>query len=191
MIKLKKVQPSQDGFTLVEIAIVMVIIGLLIGGVLKGQAMVQNAKVKRVAKQADEIRAAVMGFYDKYGMYPGDENIDAIPPGTDGEGNANGQITGNEQYEVFRDLQLAGLISGDYNGTSDLPRHAFGGSLRLYWVDPGPGTAQHYIQFYNLPADVCLELDTKYDNSDYNSGSIIGSAAYNPGTTIANFYMLF
>ena len=191
MMKLKKAQTSQDGFTLVEIAIVMVIIGLLIGGVLKGQAMVQNAKVKRVAKQADEIRAAVMGFYDKYGMYPGDENIAAIPPGTDGEGNGSGQITGNEQYEVFRDLQLAGLISGVYNGTSDLPRHAFGDNVRLYWVDPGPGTAQHYIQFYNLPADVCLELDTKYDNSTWNSGSIVGSAAYTPGTTIANFYMLF
>jgi len=191
MMKLKKVQSSRDGFTLVEIAIVMVIIGLLIGGVLKGQAMVQNAKVKRVAKQADEIRAAVMAFYDKYGMYPGDENIAAIPPGIDGEGNGNGQIEGGEMYEVFRDLQLTGLISGVYNGTSDLPRHAFGDTVSLFWVDPGPGTAQHYIRFDNLPADVCLELDTKYDNSTWNTGSIAGSANYTPGTTIASFYMLF
>jgi prepilin-type N-terminal cleavage/methylation domain-containing protein len=189
--KLSKIKNSQAGFTMVEIAIVMVIIGLLIGGVLKGQAMIQNAKVKRVAKQADELRAAVMAFYDKYGMYPGDENIAAIPPGTDSEGNGSGQINGNEAYEVFRDLQLAGLISGVYNGTSDLPRHAFGDSVRIYWVDPGPGTAQHYIRFENLPADVCLELDTKYDNSTWNSGSIVGSAAYTAGTTVANFYMLF
>jgi hypothetical protein len=124
-------------------------------------------------------------------MYPGDENIAAIPPGTDSEGNGSGQINGNEAYEVFRDLQLAGLISGVYNGTSDLPRHAFGDSVRIYWVDPGPGTAQHYIRFENLPADVCLELDTKYDNSTWNSGSIVGSAAYTAGTTVANFYMLF
>ena len=191
MKRLQKIRTSKSGFTLVEIAIVMVIIGLLIGGVLKGQAMIQNAKVKRVSKQADEIRAAVMGFYDKYGMYPGDENIAAIPPGTDNEGDGSGQITGAEQYGVFLDLQLAGLISGVYNGTSDLPRHAFGDTVRLIWVDPGPGTAQHYIQFYNLPADVCLELDVKYDNGLNGSGSIIGSAAYTPGTTIANFYMLF
>ena len=75
---------GQAGFTLVEIAIVMVIIGLLIGGVLKGQAMVQNAKVKRVVKQADELRASVMTFYDKYAMYPGDENSAAFPPAGSG-----------------------------------------------------------------------------------------------------------
>jgi prepilin-type N-terminal cleavage/methylation domain-containing protein len=190
MMKLKKTRNSQDGFTLVEIAIVMVIIGLLIGGVLKGQAMVQNAKVKRVAKQMDEVRAAVMAFYDKYGMYPGDENIAAIPPGTDNEGDGSGQIGGAELYEVFQDLQLAGLISGIYNGTSDLPRHAFGDNVLLYWVNPGPG-AQHYFRFDNLPADVCLELDTKYDNSTYNSGSIIGSAAYTAGTTVPYLYVLF
>jgi len=191
MKKLKKIRTSQAGFTLVEIAIVMVIIGLLIGGVLKGQAMIQNAKVKRVAKQADEMRAAVMSFYDKYGMYPGDEDIDAIPPGTDAEVNGSGQINAAELYEVFRDLQLAGLISGIYNGTNDLPRHAFGDNVLLYWVDPGPGTQQHYLRFDNLPADVCLELDTKYDNSTWNSGSIVGSAAYTVGTTVPYFYWLF
>jgi prepilin-type N-terminal cleavage/methylation domain-containing protein len=193
MMNLNKIRTSKEGFTLVEIAIVMVIIGLLIGGVLKGQAMIQNAKVKRVAKQADEIRAAVMSFYDKYGMYPGDENIAAIPPGTDGEGNGGGQIQGAaEESEVFRDLQLAGLISGVYNGTTDFPRHAFGDTVRLYWVNPpGAGTAQHYLRFDNLPADVCLELDTKYDNSVWNTGSIVGNAAYTAGTTVGQLYILF
>ncbi len=192
MMTLKKSRNSQAGFTLVEIAIVLVIIGLLIGGVLKGQAMIQNAKVKRVAKQMDELRAAVMAFYDKYGMYPGDENIAAIPPGADAEGNGSGQITGAETFELFRDLQLAGLISGVYNGTTDLPRHAFGDDVRLYWVNPpGPANTQHYIRFDNLPADVCLELDTKYDNSTWNTGSIVANVAYTAGTTVGQLYILF
>jgi prepilin-type N-terminal cleavage/methylation domain-containing protein len=183
----------QAGFTLVEIAIVMVIIGLLIGGILKGQAMVQNAKVKRVVKQADEIRAAVMAFYDKYGVYPGDENLAAIPPGTDAEGDGDGMIeqAGNEIYEVYRDLQLAELISGNYNGTSDLPKHAFGSNMDLIWVDPGPGEAKHYFRFYNLPAEVCLEIDMKYDDGDRNTGSIQASEDYTPGNTVGTFYMLF
>ena len=137
MLNLKKINKDQAGFTLVEIAIVMVIIGLLIGGVLKGQAMIQNAKVKRVVKQGDELRAAIMTFYDKYGVYPGDENLPAIPPnGADNEGNGSGQIGGAEIYEVFNDLGLAGLISGTYNGTSDRPSHAFGDNVDVAWVNP-------------------------------------------------------
>ncbi|MFZ0131442.1 MAG: type II secretion system protein [Desulfobacterales bacterium] len=192
MLNLKKVKKSQAGFTLVEIAIVMVIIGLLIGGVLKAQGMINNAKVKRVVKQADELRAAVMGFYDKYGMYPGDENQAAIPPGTDIEGNGNGLIeTTAEVFEVYRDLVRAELIAGDYNGTTELPTHAFGGTVRLQWVDPGPGTAKHYFMFSNIPAEVCLEIDQKFDNGTWNSGSIVGSAAYTVGTTVPWLYVAF
>ena len=194
MLKMKPNRKSEAGFTLVEIAIVMVIIGLLIGGVLKGQAMIQNAKVKRVVKQADELRAAVMSFYDKYGVYPGDENMTAIPSGgTDTEGDGDGQIetAGAEDHGMFLDLQLSGLISGSYNGTSDMPYHAFGDNVTMYWVDPGPGTAKHYFMFYNLPAEACLEIDAKYDDGVYNTGSILGSAVYTDGTTLATFYMLF
>lgn len=176
---------------MVEVAIVMVIIGLLIGGILKGQAMIQNAKVMRIIKQSDELRAAVMSFYDKYGIYPGDEAKDAIPPGTDGEGDGDGQIEPNEQYEMFRDLQLAGLIGGSFNGTSDLPNHAFGDNVTLYWLDPGPGTAQHYFRYYNLPAEVCLEIDIKHDDGVYNSGSIAGSSEYTEGSNVYSLYVLF
>jgi prepilin-type N-terminal cleavage/methylation domain-containing protein len=190
----RPVRSQESGFTLVEIAIVMVIIGLLIGGVLKGQAMIENAKVKRVAKQADELRAAVMTFYDKYGLYPGDENLATVPPGGgDSDGNGNGQIAGAEAYEVFRDLAIAGVVSGSYNGTSDLPKHAFGGNVDLIWVDP-PGAATpaaHYFRFLNLPADVAAELDLKMDDGVYSTGSVVGSAAYTSGTTIATTYVRF
>jgi len=183
---------ARAGFTLVEIAIVLVIIGLLIGGVLKGQAMIENAKVKRVVKDADEIRAAVMTFYDKYGMYPGDESSATIPASGDWNGNGDGQIGNNqERYDVFRDLALSGLVGGNYNGTSDLPRNPYGGTMSLYWVDPGPGNAKHYLMYTNLPAEVCREIDTKYDDGVYNTGSISANADYVDGNTIANFYMLF
>ena len=194
MKRLLKPANNQAGFTLIEIAIVMVIIGLLIGGVLKGQAMIQNAKVKRVVKQGDEIRAAVMTFYDRYSVYPGDENLAAIPPnGADLEGNGNGQIAGAEAFEVFNDLGLSGLISGTYNGTTDLPHHPFGDNMDLIWVNPPGNTTPpaHYLRFFNLPAEVCLEIDTKYDDGVWNTGSIVGNVAYTAGTNVGTFYNQF
>ena len=142
---------NQKGFTLVEIAIVLVIIGLLIGGVLKGQAMIQNAKVKRVVKSADEMRAAFYTFYDKFGAYPGDENLAASPPSDTNNGNGDGLIAAAEAPFVFQDLVLAGIIDGTFDGSAtSLPKHAFGGVYRLYWVNPGSG-ANHHIRYDNLP----------------------------------------
>ena len=190
----RKTIAGQAGFTLVEIAIVRVIIGLLIGGVLKGQAMVHNAKTKRVVKQADELRAAVMTFFDRYGVYPGDENLAAVPAGgPDLEGNGNGQVGGAEIYEVFNDLGIDGLISGTYNGTSDLPKHTFGGNVYLSHVNPPGNTTppDHYFYFLNLPGEVCQEIDSKYDDGNSNTGSIVGSAAYASGTAVPTLYMRF
>ncbi len=63
---------AQKGFTLVELSIVLVIIGLIIGGILKGQELIGNAQIKNVASQAQSYQAATAAFRDKYGALPGD-----------------------------------------------------------------------------------------------------------------------
>ena len=65
---------KQKGFTLVEIAIVLVIVGLLIGGVLKGQEMITNAKLKRVESDNAGIAAAMFSYQDRYLQLPGDDD---------------------------------------------------------------------------------------------------------------------
>src|SRR5882757_8429247 len=66
------VRRSEQGFTLVELAIVMIIIGLLIGGVLKGQELIANARVASTVSQIKGIDAATSTFQDKYNGMPGD-----------------------------------------------------------------------------------------------------------------------
>ncbi len=72
--QIKNLRKAQDGFTLVELAVVMIIIGLLIGGILKGQELIANARVTSTISQMEGIGAAVDGFTDAYNAYPGDMN---------------------------------------------------------------------------------------------------------------------
>src|SRR5215510_8729844 len=86
-------RPVSKGFTLIEIAIVLVIIGLLLGGVLKGQELITGARVRNLISQQDGIKAAFFGFQDRYRALPGDyaaaqTNI----TGVSGNGNGNGRI---------------------------------------------------------------------------------------------------
>ncbi len=182
---------NQKGFTLVEIAIVLVIIGLLIGGVLKGQAMIQNAKVKRVVKSADELRAAIYTFYDKYGKFPGDEDLGSSPSNDTNDGNGNGAIQGNERFWLFQDLILTDIINGSYQGNVDdsFPNHAFGGKYFVEWQNRY-GVNSNFIQFNTIPAGVALEIDTKYDDGVFNTGSIKASANFTTVTTTVELYMV-
>jgi prepilin-type N-terminal cleavage/methylation domain-containing protein len=79
---------KQKGFTLIEIAIVLVIIGLLVGGVLQGQELIENSRVKQVVKDMNGTAAAIFTYQDRYGRLPGDD------------GNANGllQINANQTF---------------------------------------------------------------------------------------------
>ncbi|NPB09592.1 MAG: prepilin-type N-terminal cleavage/methylation domain-containing protein, partial [Thermodesulfobacteria bacterium] len=63
---------TSKGFTLVELAIVLVIIGIILGGVLKGQAIIENARIKRVQNDLKSIEASMWTFYDRYNRMPGD-----------------------------------------------------------------------------------------------------------------------
>src|SRR5919204_594676 len=81
----KAMERKQAGFTLVEIAIVLVIIGLLLGGILKGQELIKSAQVRNLIDQSSSIQAAYYGFVDRYHQIPGDM-----------KGNAACKLIGNQ-----------------------------------------------------------------------------------------------
>ena len=64
----------QSGFTLIEIAIVLVIIGLLLGGILKGQELINSARVKNLATDFRNIPLFIYGYQDKFRALPGDDS---------------------------------------------------------------------------------------------------------------------
>src|SRR5258707_1292138 len=116
---------KQQGFTLIEIAIVLVIIGLLLGGVLKGQELINAARVRNIASQIDGVKIAYLGFQDRFRALPGDyptnlanNNIPGNPGGcTVGVPTCgNGLIDPNENLVVWNQLSKANFITGSYNG---------------------------------------------------------------------------
>ena len=64
---------KQTGFTLIELAIVLVIIGLLLGGVLRGQELINSAKVKNMARDFQNVQVYIYGYQDKFKALPGDD----------------------------------------------------------------------------------------------------------------------
>jgi prepilin-type N-terminal cleavage/methylation domain-containing protein len=115
---------KQQGFTLIEIAIVLVIIGLLLGGVLKGQELINTARVRALNNNVDGITAAWFSFQDRYRGFPGDYSQAVVnipdPTGTAGtivaNGDGNGLVdTVPEQANVWVQLQAAGYITGNFD----------------------------------------------------------------------------
>ncbi|HMJ50058.1 MAG TPA: prepilin-type N-terminal cleavage/methylation domain-containing protein, partial [Burkholderiales bacterium] len=114
----------ENGFTLIEIAIVLVIIGLLLGGVLKGQELITSAKVRNLIAQQDGIKAAYFGFQDRYRALPGDypgavasANIPNVTAtlGGNGDGQILNTAGANEQTIAWVHMSHAGFLTGSFN----------------------------------------------------------------------------
>ena len=189
-------QRNQQGFTLIEIAIVLVIIGLLLGGILKGQELITSARVRNLISQQDGIKAAFYGFQDRFRALPGDysqadKNIQMTTTGANANGNGDGQIiplvgTPIESTLAWEHLARSGFINGNYAYGSGAPletttpKNPYGQFLQLgydnvYAVPVGQtAIARHNLKTGSqIPAEIMAEVDRKVDDGNGATGSFV------------------
>ena len=178
---------KQKGFTLVEIAIVLVNVGLLIGGVLKGQEMNTNAKLKRIESDNAGIAAAMFSYQDRYTQLPGDDAAAVgrfdVFVGASGtlDGDGNGLIEGNwvgddaaaaPDYETglfWKHLRASGLIAGAALDATQ-PTNAYGGLIGLR--DGALEITGHATIFGNIEGPIAKILEGRLDDGAPNGGRV-------------------
>ena len=189
---------KQKGFTLIEIAIVLVIIGLLLGGVLKGQELINTARVRALNNTVDGITAAWFSFQDRYRAFPGDYtqasvNLPGAPANGDGNGlvgDAGGADSPAERAMVWMQLQSAGYITGGYDNNAATvpnadeygcpvtvcPDNGFGAGMNLNYGElrqaQTGSDAHELITGRGIPVEVIAELDRKVDDGSPDSGAM-------------------
>lgn len=207
----------QAGFTLVEIAIVLVVIGLLLGGVLKGQELILNSQIRNSINEYNNVASARFAYQDRYRKIPGDDDLaNARWPTTtlassngngnrliDGAWNAVAPAAGATEAGLFwHHLRNDGLVNGPRQSTGaatdptfQLPLNAFDGLVGVQ-ENPfniiGSGICQS-----NIPAKAAIIIDTRIDDDPGDgtgggTGSLQGvqetGGTEDPGTgTPANY----
>ena len=187
---------GQNGFTLVEIAIVLVVIGLLLGGILKGQELVNNAKVRYITYRQSAIKTAWFGFIDRFAGLPGDHVQAHIYVTGAAAGDGDGLLSQQESPLVFQHLTAAGFLrcpqctetsASVFSSASNSVVNAYGGVMSV-WHDseyfavrspygtPTRTDARLIIHTGpRIPSNLLAEVDRKLDDGIPNLGDVVFS----------------
>lgn len=188
---------AHRGFTLVEVAIVLVIIGLILGGVFKGQALIDSARVRSMSMEVDGIQTAWLSFQERYRSIPGDfskssTQIDsaAVP------GNGNGRVDGSqERAGVWQQLAMAGFINGSFDGRQSetgsaidvecsegtCPKNPFNGFYKITYSAQAADADLPAHEIYTgnqIPVNILSQLDARIDDGDPTNGRLRVHRAY-------------
>ena len=189
-------KPCEKGFTLVEIAIVLVIIGLLLGGILKGQEMIVQARTKNIIADFSGISAAYHGYMDRYRAMPGDDpgvtrwglTASAAPGNGVVAGAYNSGTATDESRLWWEHLRRAGFVSGT---GSNQPLNAVNGMIGVQTGDAAGGAALGGLLSLlmcsaNLPDKIAIGVDSQLDDGAIGTGSVRGQAHTAPNPTTPN-----
>lgn len=177
----KQNYPQQNGFTLVELTIVLLVIGMLIGGTLQGQSVVDNARIKRMALDTATFGNAIHTYRGLYHALPGDDPQASHRWPEANNGNGDGIIQGNwiplkvseETSLLWSHLRYAQLLPG-VGSDKQLPRHPLGGRSGVaHQALNLPGLA---FCLEDIPARLAIGYDAQFDDGLWVSGRIRASS---------------
>jgi len=192
---------KQKGFTLIEIAIVLVIIGLLVGGVLQGQELIENSRVKQAAKDMNGTAAAMFAYQDRYKRLPGDDGLAAALTARGDAwasvvaGDLNGTLdvalaatfTGaGESGAFWQQLRAAGFIAGNPVETAllALPVNAWGGFMGVTTAAMGVDLEGNKVCLSQVPGSSALALDNELDDGVGRTGNLRATLGVSATNTI-------
>jgi prepilin-type N-terminal cleavage/methylation domain-containing protein len=188
---------KQSGFTLIELAIVLVIIGLLLGGVLKGQELINSAKVKSLVSDFKNVPVYIYGYQDKFKALPGDDKIAQTHLGTSATNSTSATLgfidgawdsnAGTDDSILFwQHVRLAGLAPGPTligDVASFVPKNSNGGRVGVTSIAPITGmTGSYFVCSSGIDAKFALQMDITMDNGDTTTGTVQTIQTVTPST---------
>ena len=155
---------QKSGFTLIELSIVLVIIGLILGGVVGGKVLIDQAELRRVQNNISQYQAATRVFKQKYAAMPGDmANATSYWPTAAGNGNGNNHFeaadANAERYLAWQEMALAGIIPGKFSGSSD------GAGTTVPGVNVPMGNRNEVYFFHMVALAHCAQYTSNVDCS--------------------------
>jgi prepilin-type N-terminal cleavage/methylation domain-containing protein len=186
---------KQSGFTLIELAIVLVIIGLLLGFVLRGQSLIDNAKAKSIIADFKNAQIFIYGYQDKFKAIPGDDahanshikDAKVATGGTAGNGIIEGAWNDgfdkidNETVRFWEHIRLAGFATGPKTiaSNADLPVNAENGRVGVQSTGTsldatitGGMTGSYVACSDRITGSIAKQVDVNLDDGETNTGSV-------------------
>jgi prepilin-type N-terminal cleavage/methylation domain-containing protein len=191
----------KHGFTLVEMSIVLVIIGLIVGSISLGQYLMNNARIRTVIKEFDNLYMAIQLFKEQYEALPGNFTRagsfwtsatcanSAATAGCNGDGDHTidwgTSVSGEEHYRVWQHLSLAGFIEGSFTGTNTksdhYPSKFPNGFYDMRWMYPYSGFAHKNFLELGAWSGSSMDYALLTPNNAYNIDRKIDNGIANSG----------